>query len=62
MSNVLSLDQVVDTFSKDLEPWQREANFKWLQNIHDKLKEGGVLGIPNTQQMLIKCEDGFLEL
>jgi len=62
MSEVLTLEEVAATWDDEgLEWWQKRANFDWLCKQHEKLKEGGVLAIPNTWQVFIKKGPGFIE-
>ena len=58
---ILTIQEVVNTFSEGLPPEQVEANFKWLEKIYMQLNDGGVLGIPSTGQLFEKKLFGFIE-
>jgi hypothetical protein len=38
----MTLDEVTDYISQDLEDWQKEANRKWLKTIWGALKMGAI--------------------
>ena len=54
MTQILTLDEMADVFSEGIPRWQREANYAWVERMHTTLKEGGILGVPNTQQFFQK--------
>jgi len=56
----LSIQEVADTFSKDLPDWQREVNLAWLTSLHGLMAEGGVWGSPGLGTIYRKKGDGFV--
>jgi len=57
---VLSIEEVVDSFSNDLPDWQKATNLKWLTGLHDMMAEDGVWGSPNLGTIYRKRGDGFV--
>jgi hypothetical protein len=60
MDEVLSIQEVADSFSEHLPQWQRETNLAWLKNLHALMKEGGIWGSPNLGTVYRKCGDGWV--
>jgi hypothetical protein len=57
---VLSIEEVADSFSQDLPDWQKQINLAWLTNLHRLMKEGGVWGSPNLGTVYRKSGDGWI--
>jgi len=57
---VLSLEDVRDSFSKDLPEWQRQINLQWLGSLHNHLAEGGIWASPNLGTVYRKSGSGFV--
>ena len=55
----MTLDEVTDYISQDLEDWQKEANRKWLKTIWGALKMGAIWYYPLDASMWKKTEEGF---
>lgn len=56
---VLSIEEVVDSFSKTLPSWQRQANLQFLERTHASLKDGGIWMSPNLGTIYKRAGDGF---
>ena len=57
---VMSIQEVADSFSEDLPDWQKATNLKWLAGLHEMMAEGGVWGSPNLGTIYSKKGDGFV--
>lgn len=57
---VLSIQEVADSFSEDLPDWQKATNLKWLAGLHEMMSEGGVWGSPNLGTVYAKKGDGWI--
>lgn len=57
---VLSIQEVADSFSEDLPDWQKATNLKWLAGLHDMMAEGGIWGSPNLGTIYAKKGDGWI--
>ena len=57
---VLSIEDVADSFSQDLPDWQRQINLDWLTSLHRLMAEGGIWGSPNLGTVYRKCGDGWV--
>ena len=57
---LLSLEEVVDTFSQNIPDWQRQINLTWLTGVHNQLKENGVWGASDLGTIYRKVGDGFV--
>lgn len=55
----MTLDETADFISEGLEPWQRQANLDWLEQIHRTLKVGGVWAYPDRLMIFTKTVKGF---
>ena len=57
---VLSIQEVADSFSEDLPDWQRKINLDWLTSLHRLMSEGGIWGSPNLGTVYRKSGDGWV--
>lgn len=57
---VLSIQEVADSFSQDLPDWQKQINLDWLTSLHRLMSEGGIWGSPNLGTVYRKCGDGWV--
>ena len=63
MSKVMSIKELNQTIvSPGLPRYQRRANFKYLEQVHGKLKEGGYWGWPDAGRTFQKVGTGFVEV
>lgn len=60
--DILTIEDVVDSFSDDLPKYQQEVNLAWLTNMHGLMREGAVWGSPNLGTIYQKKGDGFVLL
>ncbi len=60
MTTVLTIEQVVDSFSQGLPMEQRNANFDFVSLTHHRLREGGVWMSPNLGTLYQREGDGFI--
>lgn len=59
MTTVLTIEEVVDSFSQGLPMEQRNANFDFVAQLHQRLKEGGIWMSPALGIMYKRVGDGF---
>ncbi len=59
-NEVLSIEEVAASFSKDLPDWQAQANLAWLKGLHSMMAEGAVWGSPALGTIYHKRGDGFV--
>jgi len=57
---VLSIQEVADSFSEDLPAWQRQVNLEWLTSLHGLMSEGGIWGSPNLGTVYRKNGAGWV--
>jgi len=57
---VLSIQEVADSFSEGLPEWQRKINLEWLTRLTSLMSEGGIWGSPNLGTVYRKCGDGWV--
>lgn len=57
---VLSIQEVADSFSEDLPDWQCKINLDWLTSLHHLMSEGGIWGSPNLGTVYRKSGDGWV--
>ena len=62
MSTVLSIEEVVESFSADLPEYQRLANYNFVVTVHASLRDGGVWASPSLGTVYTKSGEGFVEL
>ena len=57
---MMTIKEVVDTFSADLPDWQYGVNLAWLTNLHSLMAEGGVWASPELGTIYQKKGAGFV--
>jgi radical SAM superfamily enzyme len=58
---VLSIEEVVGSFSEDLPDWQKATNLKWLTGLHSMMAEGAVWISPGLGTIYHKRGEGFVK-
>ena len=59
--NVMTIEAIVETFSKRLPKWKKKANIDWLRTVHASLNDGGVWVSPALGTVYTKRGDGFIK-
>lgn len=59
---VLSIQEVADSFSEGLPDWQRKINLDWLTSLTSLMSEGGIWGSPNLGTVYRKSGDGWVKV
>lgn len=57
---VMTIEEVVETFSEGLPEWQKQVNLDWLRRLHASLKDEGVWMSPELGTIYIKRDNGFI--
>lgn len=60
--HVMSIEEVVDSFSEGLDDFKRAANWRFVAYTHASLKDGGIWASPNLGRVFSKSGEGFIEL
>ena len=59
---MITIDELADDISQGLPKWQRDANYRWLRNIHRVLKDRGTWIFPGQSRLFCKDGEGFREI
>ena len=57
---ILSIEEVAESFSADLPDWKKATNLKWLTGLHNMMADGAVWISPGLGTIYHKRGDGFV--
>ena len=60
--NVMTIEETVETFSKEIPEWQKQIKLDCLRGVHALLKDDGVWASPELGIIYMKRGDGFIKM